>query len=83
MMKNVSPSRVIGDTTFAPGGFASQILVTGLRRDVHCVVAEHGAVNLFGKTLRQRAEALDFYRPPGRQRRPAAEVAETRSIVVK
>jgi acyl-CoA hydrolase len=28
------------------------------RADVHYVVTEHGAVNLFGKNLRERAELL-------------------------
>jgi len=28
------------------------------RADVHFVVTEHGVVNLFGKNLRERAEAL-------------------------
>lgn len=28
------------------------------RADVHYVVTEHGAANLFGKNLRERAEAL-------------------------
>ena len=28
------------------------------RADVHYVVTEYGAVNLFGKNLRERAEAL-------------------------
>ena len=28
------------------------------RADVHWVVTEHGKVNLFGKNLRERAEAL-------------------------
>ena len=28
------------------------------RADVHWVVTEHGPVNLFGKNLRERAEAL-------------------------
>jgi len=32
--------------------------VTTSRGDVHWVVTEHGAVNLHGKNLRQRAEAL-------------------------
>ncbi len=32
--------------------------VVTTRADVHYVVTEHGAVNLFGKNLRERAEAL-------------------------
>lgn len=57
---------VIAIPSLAQGGKTSRIvpfLKTGAgvvtsRADVHWVVTEHGAVNLFGKNLRQRAEAL-------------------------
>ncbi len=57
---------VIALPSLAQGGKTSRItpfLKTGAgvvtsRADVHWVVTEHGAVNLFGKNLRQRAEAL-------------------------
>jgi acyl-CoA hydrolase len=44
---------------------------------VHWVVTEHGAVNLFGLTLRQRAEALIALAAPdfrGELRRQFAEI---------
>jgi acyl-CoA hydrolase len=57
---------VIAIPSLAQGGKTSRIvpyLKTGAgvvtsRADVHWVVTEHGVVNLFGKNLRQRAEAL-------------------------
>ncbi|MGB6639300.1 MAG: acetyl-CoA hydrolase/transferase C-terminal domain-containing protein, partial [Thermoanaerobaculia bacterium] len=50
----------------AKGGELSRIVptlkpgagVVTSRADVHYVVTEYGAVNLFGKNLRERAEAL-------------------------
>ena len=35
------------------------------RADVHYVVTEHGAANLFGKNLRERAKALIGIADPG------------------
>jgi acetyl-CoA hydrolase len=32
--------------------------VVTTRNDVHYVVTEHGVVNLYGKTIRERAQAL-------------------------
>lgn len=57
---------VIAIPSLAQGGKTSRIvpfLKTGAgvvtsRADVHWVVTEHGVINLFGKNLRQRAEAL-------------------------
>ncbi|HHO53262.1 MAG TPA: 4-hydroxybutyrate CoA-transferase, partial [Deltaproteobacteria bacterium] len=57
---------IIALPSTARGGTVSRIVprlapgagVVTSRADVHWVVTEHGAVDLFGKTLRQRAEAL-------------------------
>ncbi len=57
---------VIALPSTAQGGKVSRIVpmlkpgagVVTSRADVHWVVTEHGAVNLFGKNLRERAEAL-------------------------
>jgi len=64
---------VIALPSLAQGGKTSRItpfLKTGAgvvtsRADVHWVVTEYGAVNLFGKNLRQRAEALIGIAHPG------------------
>jgi acyl-CoA hydrolase len=56
--------------------------VVTTRGHVHWVVTEYGAVNLFGRSLRQRAEALISIAHPdvrGELRRAAAE---TRHIVL-
>jgi acyl-CoA hydrolase len=43
--------------------------VTTTRQDVHYVVTEYGAVNLFGKPIRQRAKALtDIAAPQFREK---------------
>jgi acyl-CoA hydrolase len=57
---------IIALPSTAKGGLMSRIVpclkegagVVTSRADVHWVVTEHGAVNLFGKNLRERAEAL-------------------------
>lgn len=57
---------VIALPATAQGGRTSRIVpmlkpgagVVTSRADVHWVVTEYGAVNLFGKNLRERAEAL-------------------------
>ena len=57
---------IIALPSTAAGGHASRIVpalkpgagVVTTRGHVHWVVTEYGAVNLFGLTLRQRAEAL-------------------------
>jgi len=57
---------VIALPSTADGGRASRIVpllkpgagVVTSRADVHWVVTEHGAVNLWGRTLRERADAL-------------------------
>jgi len=64
---------VIALPSLAQGGKTSRItpfLKTGAgvvtsRADVHWVVTEYGVVNLFGKNLRQRAEALIGIAHPG------------------
>ena len=57
---------IIAIPATAQGGKASRIVpflkpgagVVTSRADVHFIVTEHGVTNLFGKNLRQRAEAL-------------------------
>lgn len=57
---------IIALPSTARGGAVSRIVptlaegagVVTTRADVHWVVTEHGAVNLFGRSLRERAEAL-------------------------
>jgi len=57
---------IIAIPATAQGGKSSRIVpflkpgagVVTSRADVHWIVTEHGVINLFGKNLRQRAEAL-------------------------
>jgi acyl-CoA hydrolase len=49
---------------------------------VHWVVTEHGAVNLFGLTLRQRAEALISIAHPEARGELRREFAEARHMVL-
>jgi acetyl-CoA hydrolase len=49
--KNGTVSRIVPSLTKGAGVVTS-------RGDVHWVVTEYGAVNLFGKNLRERAELL-------------------------
>jgi acyl-CoA hydrolase len=49
---------------------------------VHWVVTEYGAVNLFGKSLRQRAEALIGIAHPDARVSLRAEFAERRHVVL-
>ena len=76
---------IIALPSTAAGGSASRIVpalrpgagVVTTRGHVHWVVTEYGAVNLFGQTLRQRAEALIGIAHPdvrGDLRRAYAEV---------
>jgi acyl-CoA hydrolase len=81
---------IIALPSMAAGGTVSRIVpalrpgagVVTTRGHVHWVVTEYGAVNLFGRSLRQRAEALISVAHPdvrGDLRRAAVE---TRSIVL-
>jgi acyl-CoA hydrolase len=81
---------IIALPSMAAGGTVSRIVpalrpgggVVTTRGHVHWVVTEYGAVNLFGRSLRQRAEALVSVAHPdvrGDLRRAAAE---TRHIVL-
>ncbi len=66
---------IIALPSTAKGGEFSRIVpflkqgagVVTSRADVHYVVTEHGAANLFGKNLRERAEALIAIADPGFQ----------------
>jgi acyl-CoA hydrolase len=74
----------------AAGGQASRIVaairpgagVVTTRGHVHWVVTEYGAVNLFGLTLRQRAEALISIAHPDVQSDLRRALAESRHIVL-
>ena len=73
---------IIALPSTAAGGTVSRIVpalkpgagVVTTRGHVHWVVTEYGAVNLFGLTLRQRAEALIAIAAPGFPRRAAPAV---------
>jgi 4-hydroxybutyrate CoA-transferase len=54
--------------------------VVTTRGHVHWVVTEHGAVNLWGKTLRQRAEALISIAHADFRQELTAAAAETRRV---
>jgi 4-hydroxybutyrate CoA-transferase len=56
--------------------------VVTTRGHVHWVVTEHGAVNLFGLSLRQRAEALIRIAHPGVRGDLRRAVVETRHIIL-
>jgi acyl-CoA hydrolase len=56
--------------------------VVTTRGHVHWVVTEHGAVNLFGLTLRQRAEALISIAHPEARGELRREFAEARHMVL-
>ena len=66
-------SRIVASIT--PGGG-----VVTTRGHVHWVVTEYGAVNLWGKTLRQRAEALISIAHPDFHHELFAAAAETRRL---
>ena len=68
-------SRIVPSLT--PGGG-----VVTTRGHVHWVVTEYGAVNLFGMTLRQRAEALIGLAHPDARGELRRAFAETRHIVL-
>ncbi len=81
---------IIALPSTAAGGRASRIVmavkpgagVVTTRGHVHWVVTEYGAVNLFGKTLRQRAEALVGIAHPDVRASLRAEFAERRHVVL-
>jgi acyl-CoA hydrolase len=50
------------------------------RADVHYVITEHGVANLFGKNLRERAEALIDIAEP-RFRDELIEAAKERNLL--
>jgi len=71
--KDGIPIIALPSTTTLPGGQRvskiSSVLqsgagVTTTRNHVHYVVTEYGAINLYGKSIRQRAEALIGIAPP-------------------
>jgi hypothetical protein len=67
--------RVVGDTIFAAG-------VVTTRGHVHWVVTEFGVVNLFGRSLRQRADALISIAHPDMRNELRREFAQTRHMVL-
>ena len=54
--------------------------VTTSRNEVQYVVTEYGAVNLYGKSLRQRADALIGIAHPDFRRELAKEARQRRSL---
>ncbi len=81
---------VIALPSTAAGGRASRIVpalkpgagVVTTRGHVHWVVTEYGAVNLFGRSLRQRAEALIGIAHPDVRTELRREFAEVRHFVL-
>lgn len=81
---------IIALPSMAAGGRVSRIVsalkpgagVVTTRGHVHWVVTEYGAVNLFGRSLRQRAEALISIAHPDVRAELTREFAETRHVVL-
>jgi acyl-CoA hydrolase len=81
---------VIALPSTAANGTASRIVaalkpgagVVTTRGHVHWVLTEYGAVNLFGKSLRQRAEALISIAHPDFRQELCRAYAETRRVVL-
>jgi acyl-CoA hydrolase len=81
---------IIALPSTAAGGTVSRIVpavkpgagVVTTRGHVHWVVTEYGAVNLFGRTLQQRADALISIAHPDMRGELRAAFAETRHIVL-
>ena len=79
---------IIALPSTAAGGTVSRIVsalkpgagVVTTRGHVHWVVTEYGAVNLFGMTLRQRAEALIGVAHPDRRPELRRAFAEARRV---
>jgi acyl-CoA hydrolase len=82
---------VIALPSMAAGGRASRIVtaikpgagVVTTRGHVHWVVTEYGAVNLFGLTLRQRADALIGIAHPDVRSELRREFADTRRVLLR
>jgi acyl-CoA hydrolase len=82
---------IIALPSTAAGGSVSRIVsavkpgagVVTTRGHVHWVVTEYGAVNLFGGTLRQRAEALISIAHPDVRGDLRREFADTRHVVLR
>jgi len=82
---------IIALPSMAAGGAASRIVmavrpgagVVTTRGHVHWVVTEYGAVNLFGQSLRQRAEALIAIAHPDVRASLRAEFAARRHFVLR
>jgi len=82
---------IIALPSTAAGGTASRIVstlkagagVVTTRGHVHWVVTEYGAVNLFGRSIRERAEALIAIAHPGVREELRRELAATRHIVLR
>jgi 4-hydroxybutyrate CoA-transferase len=81
---------IIAIPSTAAGGRVSRIVsalkpgagVVTTRGHVHWVVTEYGAVDLFGKSLRERAQALISIAHPDFRAELRREFAETRHIVL-
>ena len=81
---------IIALPSMAAGGRASRVVsqikpgagVVTTRGHVHWVVTEYGAVNLFGLTLRQRADALIRIAHPDARGDLRREFAATRHVVL-
>lgn len=81
---------IIALPSTAAGGKVSRITaelnpgagVVTTRGHVHWVVTEYGAVNLHGRTLRERAEALTSIAHPDFRAELRAQVRETRHFVI-
>ena len=81
---------IIGLPSTAAGGAVSRIVpsikpgagVVTTRGHVHWVATEYGAVNLFGRSLRQRAEALIGIAHPDARGELRRAFAETRHVVL-
>jgi acyl-CoA hydrolase len=81
---------IIGLPSTAAGGAVSRIVpsikpgagVVTTRGHVHWVATEYGAVNLFGRSLRQRAEALIGIAHPDVRGELRRAFAETRHVVL-
>jgi acyl-CoA hydrolase len=82
---------IIALPSTASGGKVSRITsaikagagVVTTRGHVHWVVTEYGAVDLFGKTLRERAEALIGIAHPDFRAELRREFTETRHVVLR
>jgi 4-hydroxybutyrate CoA-transferase len=81
---------IIALPSTASGGHISRIVpsikpgagVVTTRGHVHWVVTEYGAVDLWGKTLRQRAAALISIAHPDFRRELTTALAETRHVIL-